>query len=141
LPEKGDRHGHANGASDRPPSGHEADHRDRRQVSGLRPDAAVVVTTVRSLKAHSGKHKIVAGKPLPPALLAENPGEVWTGAANLRKQIENWDKIAAVATRVYGADGVDYSAAANRQLDSYERSASAAERIDLDENLEIVGLS
>jgi formate--tetrahydrofolate ligase len=59
------------------------------RVSGLRPDAAVVVTTVRALKAHSGAHRIVAGRPLPPALLAENPGEVRIGAANLRKQIEN----------------------------------------------------
>lgn len=48
-----------------------------------------IVTTVRSLKAHCGKHKIVPGKPLPPALLAENPDEVAVGAANLRKQIEN----------------------------------------------------
>ena len=54
-----------------------------------RPDAAVVVATVRALKAHSGKHKIVAGKPLPDALLAENPDEVHIGGANLRKQIEN----------------------------------------------------
>ncbi len=41
--------------------------------SGLVPDAAVVVTTVRALKAHSGAHRIVAGRPLPPALLEENP--------------------------------------------------------------------
>ncbi|GLZ50133.1 formate--tetrahydrofolate ligase [Actinomycetospora sp. NBRC 106375] len=59
------------------------------RASGLTPDAAVVVTTVRALKAHSGKHKIVAGKALPPALLAENPDEVHEGGANLRKQIEN----------------------------------------------------
>jgi formate--tetrahydrofolate ligase len=32
------------------------------RVSGLRPDAAVVVATVRALKAHSGKHRIVAGR-------------------------------------------------------------------------------
>jgi formate--tetrahydrofolate ligase len=57
--------------------------------SGLQPDAAVVVTTVRALKAHSGKYKIVAGKPLPPELLQENPDDVLQGAANLRKQIEN----------------------------------------------------
>src|SRR6266536_1620321 len=44
------------------------------RASGLRPDAAVVVTTVRALKAHSGKYKIVAGRPLP---------------EDLRKQIEN----------------------------------------------------
>src|SRR5215468_6872477 len=59
------------------------------RVSGLRPDAAVVVATVRALKAHSGRHHIVAGRPLPEALLAENPDEVAEGAANLRKQVEN----------------------------------------------------
>ncbi len=59
------------------------------RTSGLTPDAAVVVATVRALKAHSGKYKIVAGRPLPPELLAENPGDVLAGAANLRKQIEN----------------------------------------------------
>jgi formate--tetrahydrofolate ligase len=59
------------------------------RASGLTPDAAVVVTTVRALKAHSGRHRIVAGRPLPEALLAENPDEVHAGGANLRKQIEN----------------------------------------------------
>src|SRR5256884_2174043 len=59
------------------------------RTSGLRPDAAVIVATVRALKAHSGKYKIVAGKPLPEDLLAENPDDVLAGAANLRKQIEN----------------------------------------------------
>ena len=169
------------------------------RVSGLRPDAAVVVTTVRALKAHSGSHRIVAGRPLPPALLAENPEEVHIGGANLRKQIENIrlhgvtpvvainampddfasehaaireiaaamgarcavchhftdggrgavelaeavaetaeeprdfrflypaqaplrEKIETIATRIYGADGVDYSPAAATQLDSYERN-------------------
>jgi len=169
------------------------------RVSGLRPDAAVVVTTVRALKAHSGGHRIVAGKPLPPAMLAENPDEVHIGGANLRKQIENVrvhgvtpvvainampgdfasehaaiaeiaasmgvrsavcthfadggrgatalaeavaeaaaepsqfsflypgdaslrTKIETIAGRVYGADGVDYSPLAGRQLDSFERN-------------------
>jgi formate--tetrahydrofolate ligase len=59
------------------------------RASGLIPDAAVVVCTVRSLKAHSGNYRIVAGRPLPAALLAENPGEVRIGGANLRKQVEN----------------------------------------------------
>jgi len=57
--------------------------------SGLVPDAAVVVTTVRALKAHSGQHRIVAGRPLPPGLLEERPDEVHLGGANLRKQLEN----------------------------------------------------
>ena len=59
------------------------------RTSGLVPDAAVLVTTVRALKAHSGKHKIVAGKALPAELLAENPSDVEAGGANLKKQIEN----------------------------------------------------
>ena len=59
------------------------------RTSGLVPDAAVLVTTVRALKAHSGKHKIVAGKALPAELLAENPSDVEAGGANLIKQIEN----------------------------------------------------
>ncbi len=167
--------------------------------SGLQPDAAVLVATVRALKAHSGRHRIVAGRPLPEALLMENPDEVLEGAANLRKQIENIavhgvspvvainafpgdhpseheairrvaeaagarvavcahfadggagatdlaravveaaeerttftflypdsatlkEKIEAVATKVYGAAGVTYSAAANRQLATYEEN-------------------
>ncbi len=59
------------------------------RVSGLVPDAAVIVTTVRALKAHSGAHRIVAGRPLPEALLREDPDEVRAGGSNLRKQIEN----------------------------------------------------
>ncbi len=59
------------------------------RTSGLAPDAAVLVATVRALKAHSGRHRIVAGRPLPEALLAENPDEVAEGGANLAKQIEN----------------------------------------------------
>ncbi len=59
------------------------------RASGLTPDAAVVVATVRALKMHGGVGKIVAGKPLDPALLEENVEAVRTGAANLAKQIEN----------------------------------------------------
>ncbi|MDT7706154.1 MAG: formate--tetrahydrofolate ligase [Pseudonocardiales bacterium] len=173
------------------------------RASGLVPDAAVVVATVRALKVHSGRHQVVAGKPLPAALLAENPEEVHEGGANLRKQIENVrlhgvpvvvainafpsdhpcelaaiaeiaasmgvrsavcthftdggagatdladavaavceepgefrflypdsatlrEKIDTVATRVYGAEGVDYAPTAARQLDSYERNGFGA---------------
>ena len=59
------------------------------RYSGLNPDAAVLVATVRGLKAHSGNHKIVAGRPLPAELLVENPDEVHAGGDNLRKQLEN----------------------------------------------------
>ena len=58
------------------------------RVSGLRPDAAVLVVTVRALKMHSGRHVVVAGRPLPQGLIAENPDDVRAGLANLRKHIE-----------------------------------------------------
>ena len=59
------------------------------RASGLVPDAAVIVATVRALKVHSGRFKVVAGKPLPPEMLKESPDDVWAGAPNLRKQVEN----------------------------------------------------
>jgi len=59
------------------------------RYSGLKPSAAVLVVTVRALKAHSGKYRIVPGKPLPPEMLENNVADVEAGAANLRKQIEN----------------------------------------------------
>ena len=58
------------------------------RVSGLAPDAAVLVATVRALKAHSGHWTIKPGKPLPDGLLDESPDEVRAGLANLRKHIE-----------------------------------------------------
>jgi formate--tetrahydrofolate ligase len=58
------------------------------RVSGLEPDVAVVVATVRALKAHSGRFVIRPGKPLPPELLEENPADVEAGLPNLRKHIE-----------------------------------------------------
>jgi len=167
------------------------------RVSGLMPDAAVLVATVRSLKAHSGQFRVVAGRPLPPEMLLESPEAVRAGAANLRRHIEIVrsfgippvvavnafpsdhdselavieevaraagarvavsthvldggkgamdlaavvaeacddphelrhtyeldaplrDKIEAVATRVYGADGVDFSDAAAKDLARFE---------------------
>jgi formate--tetrahydrofolate ligase len=58
------------------------------RVSNLRPDAAVLVATVRALKAHSGRFKVVAGKPLPPEMLQESPDDVRAGGPNLRRHIE-----------------------------------------------------
>ena len=169
------------------------------RTSGLVPDAAVVVTTVRAMKLHSGRHRVVAGRPLPSAMLEENPAEVQLGADNLLAHLaivrrhgvtpvvainavegdfasehaaireiaasvgvraavcthfENGgkgavelaeavveaaaepcefhmlyedgatlrQKIEAVATEIYGADGVDYQPAASAQLDTYERA-------------------
>ena len=57
--------------------------------SKLRPDAALLVATVRALKVHSGRFQIVAGKPLPEELTREDVEAVRAGGSNLAKQIEN----------------------------------------------------
>jgi len=62
------------------------------RYSGLKPNAAVIVATVRALKLHTGKYRVVPGKPLPEEMLRENPDDVTLGASNLRKQIENVKK-------------------------------------------------
>jgi formate--tetrahydrofolate ligase len=77
------------------------------RASGLKPDAAVVVATVRALKMHGGVGRIVAGKPLDPALLEDNPDAVRRGGANLAKQIENvrvFGVPAVVAINVFPTD-------------------------------------
>ncbi len=57
--------------------------------SDLHPDAAVIVATVRALKAHSGKDRVVAGRPLPEGLGQEDLEAVEQGMGNLEKHIEN----------------------------------------------------
>jgi formate--tetrahydrofolate ligase len=168
------------------------------RASGLEPDVAVIVTTVRALKVHSGKFTVKSGRPLPDEMTAENPDDVLAGADNLRRHIANmrlhgvtpvvainsfptdhpsehqaigeiaesegvaWaiaephsrgadgmvalaevvrdaadkgsefkllypsdmsieDKIATIATKVYGADDVEYDIKARRQVAQYEK--------------------
>jgi len=59
------------------------------RYSGLKPDAVVLVATVRALKMHSGKYRVVPGKPLEEGLIRENIPDLREGCCNLTKQIEN----------------------------------------------------
>jgi formate--tetrahydrofolate ligase len=59
------------------------------RASGFIPDAAVIVCSIRALKAHSGRFTVVAGRPLDKELTKENICAVEEGIANLAKQIEN----------------------------------------------------
>jgi len=59
------------------------------RVSGLVPNVAVVVCSIRALKAHSGRFKVVAGKPLDAKLQEENIEAIAEGLCNLEKHIEN----------------------------------------------------
>ena len=58
--------------------------------AGLRPDAAVIVATVRALKMHGGVAK--------PDLGAENVAAVTAGMANLTRHIENMQKFGVPVT-------------------------------------------
>jgi len=59
------------------------------RTSGLIPNACVLVCSIRALKAHSGRFKVVAGKPLDEGLTKENLVALEEGICNLEKQIEN----------------------------------------------------
>ncbi|XP_073231403.1 C-1-tetrahydrofolate synthase, cytoplasmic-like [Porites lutea] len=59
------------------------------RYSGLTPQCAIIVGTVRALKMHGGGPKVVAGKPLPPEYTSENLDLIRSGIVNLAKQIEN----------------------------------------------------
>ncbi len=77
------------------------------RVSGLRPDCAVVVATVRSLKMHGGGPKVVAGRPLDPAYTQENLGLLEAGLPNLERHIQiirRFGVPAVVAVNAFGTD-------------------------------------
>ncbi|MCB0077287.1 MAG: formate--tetrahydrofolate ligase [Anaerolineales bacterium] len=57
------------------------------RASGLKPDAVVLVATIRALKMHGGGPKVVAGYELPEAYVQENLELVERGADNLRAHI------------------------------------------------------
>lgn len=59
------------------------------RASGLTPDAAVIVATVRALKMHGGGPPVTAGKPLDAAYREENVELVTKGCANLARHIDN----------------------------------------------------
>jgi len=77
------------------------------RVSGLKPNAVVLVTTIRALKAHTGKYTIIPGKPIDPALNDENVRDVETGAVNMIRHLENLEKFGVnpvVAINVFATD-------------------------------------
>jgi len=59
------------------------------RYSGLRPNAVVVVTTLRALKYNGGGSEVVAGRELPIEYRTESLGILEQGCSNLQKQIRN----------------------------------------------------
>ena len=77
------------------------------RISGLKPNAVVLVTTIRALKAHTGKYRIIPGKPIDPALKEENVADVEAGAVNMARHLENLMKFGVnpvVAINVFADD-------------------------------------
>ncbi len=68
------------------------------RVSGFRPEAAVVVATLRALKLHGGGGTKKVGSPSPAGLTKPNREALRRGLANLVQHIEN--------VRVYGVPAV-----------------------------------
>ena len=92
------------------------------RASGLRPNAAVLVVTIRALKAHTGKYKITPGKALDPLLTSENIADVEQGAANMVRHLENMRKFGVnpvVAVNVFTTD-------TQKEIDAIKAIASAA---------------
>lgn len=59
------------------------------RTSGLKPDAAVIVATLRALKLHGGGGLAKAGTPLPVGLTGPNREALTKGIANLEQHIAN----------------------------------------------------
>jgi len=75
--------------------------------SGLKPNAVVLVATIRALKMHGGGPTVTAGTPLPKEYTEENLGLVDAGFSNLNKQIGNAVKFGVpvvVAINKFGTD-------------------------------------
>jgi len=63
------------------------------RVSGFRPDAAVMVVTVRAVKAHSGRFRVIPGRPIDPRLFEPDVQALRLGLPNLQKHLENVGKF------------------------------------------------
>jgi formate--tetrahydrofolate ligase len=80
------------------------------RISGLQPDCAVIVATVRALKAHSGKFEVTPGKPLDERLKTEDLHSLAEGIVNLEKHIENMKKFGIPVVTVVNSFPTDTEA-------------------------------
>jgi formate--tetrahydrofolate ligase len=92
------------------------------RTSGMKPNAVVLVATIRALKAHTGKYKIIPGKPIDPALIEENVADVEAGAVNMIRHLENLRKFGVnpvVAINVFEQD-------TDKEIEAVKEIAAAA---------------
>jgi formate--tetrahydrofolate ligase len=80
------------------------------RTSGRTPDAAVLVVTVRALKAHSGLFHVVPGRQMDSRIDEPNAEAVRAGLPNMVKHLENIAKFhlpCVVAVNRFGSDTAD----------------------------------
>lgn len=113
------------------------------RASGLRPDAEVLVCTVRALKFHSGQFDVRPGRPLPEAMLEENLSALRAGLPNLQAHLANLQQFgvpAVVAINRFPTDtdreidllrelALDSGAARVAVIDSFSRGGAGAEKL------------
>ncbi|HOK57074.1 MAG TPA: formate--tetrahydrofolate ligase [bacterium] len=100
------------------------------RYSGLKPDCVVIVCSIRALKAHSGKFKVVPGKPLDKGLVEENITALVEGASNLKKQIEN--------AKIFGIPCV---VAVNKFITDTEKEIEKVKELAIEFGADDVGVS
>ncbi|MCD9559704.1 hypothetical protein HAX54_017873 [Datura stramonium] len=96
------------------------------RYSGLKPQCAIIVATVRALKMHGGGPQVTAGRPLDSAYVTENLALVEAGCVNLAKHISN--------TKAYGVNVVvavnAFSTDTEAELNAVKNAALAAGAFD-----------
>ncbi|PNX72060.1 formate-tetrahydrofolate ligase-like protein, partial [Trifolium pratense] len=91
------------------------------RYSGLTPQCAIIVATIRALKMHGGGPAVVAGKPLDHAYLTENVALVEAGCVNLARHVLN--------SKAYGANVI---VAINKFSTDTESELNAVRKAALD---------
>lgn len=96
------------------------------RYSGLTPQCAVIVATIRALKMHGGGPEVVAGKPLDRTYITENVGLVEAGCVNLARHVSN--------TKAYGVNVVVavnmFATDSEAELNAVRNAALAAGAFD-----------
>jgi formyltetrahydrofolate synthetase len=100
------------------------------RFSGLKPNCAVVVATIRALKCHGGAPIPRPGRPMPEEYSTENVGWVEKGCANLIHHIETVKKAGinpVVCINAFYTDSKDEIAAVRRMCEQAGARAAVSE--------------
>ncbi|MFA0063027.1 formate--tetrahydrofolate ligase [Vibrio breoganii] len=99
------------------------------QASGKAPDCAVVVATLRGLKANSGLYNLKPGQPIPDNMFDKDSAALEAGFANLKWHIENVVKYgvpAVVAINRFPQDSEEELAKLKQMVEALPYSVEVA---------------